>query len=175
MTATEILSAYDDSDFSHCWAVRPNFDGGWKQMNNAMASIRANDRGFSHLDHFCEAILSESPQQTVCSNSGWGAVLSAHLPMAHVIASAVFCLLLFGFSLPAMAQLDQGTITGTVQDSTGDVPNAEVTLTSADTAIIFNTRTDGSGVYVFSPIKIGNYRISASAPSFRTTMRRICT
>ena len=46
------------------------------------------------------------------------------------------------FALPlAVAQMDQGTITGVVRDNTGAViPNAAVTLTSIDTGFILQTR-----------------------------------
>jgi hypothetical protein len=70
------------------------------------------------------------------------------------------------------AQVDQGAITGTVQDSTAAVvPNANVKLTSIDTGLVLQTKSDGSGVYVFSPVKIGHYSISASAPGFATTLQ----
>jgi len=67
-------------------------------------------------------------------------------------------------------QADQGTITGVVQDSSGAVVNgAQVTLTSIDTGLVLETKTDHSGVYTFSPIKIGNYQVSATSPGFQTT------
>lgn len=66
-------------------------------------------------------------------------------------------------------QADQGTITGVVQDSTGAVlPNAQVTLTSTDTGLVLQTKTDKSGVYTFSPIKIGHYKVNATAAGFQT-------
>ncbi len=69
-----------------------------------------------------------------------------------------------------LGQVDQGTITGVVQDTSGAViPKASVTLTNLDQGWVLKTTTDGSGVYVFSPIKIGNYEVSASAPNFETT------
>lgn len=67
-------------------------------------------------------------------------------------------------------QLDQGTITGVVQDPSGAViANAAVTLTNVDEGQVLKTRSDGSGIYVFSPIRIGNYKITVSAPNFETT------
>ncbi len=71
---------------------------------------------------------------------------------------------------PAFSQADQGAITGTVQDSTGAVvPNAAVTVTSADTGLVLKSTTDSSGNFVFSPLKIGTYTVSASATGFSTT------
>ncbi len=67
-------------------------------------------------------------------------------------------------------QADQGTITGVVLDSTGAVlPNAQVTLTSVDTGLVLQMETDRSGSYTFSPIKIGNYKLTATAKGFQTT------
>jgi hypothetical protein len=68
------------------------------------------------------------------------------------------------------AQLDQGTITGVIQDQSGAVVgSASVTLTNVDTGLVLKTKADGSGIYVFSPVKIGNYQISASSSGFQTT------
>ena len=85
-------------------------------------------------------------------------------------------LILFALALllaPArllLGQTDQGTITGVVQDPSGAViGNANVTLTNVDEGQVLKSRTDGAGVYVFSPVKIGNYKVSASAPNFETT------
>ncbi len=69
--------------------------------------------------------------------------------------------------------LDQGAITGTVQDDTGAaIPGAVVKLQSPDTGFTLTTTADKSGVYVFSPIKIGNYTITASAPGFEQTRQQ---
>jgi hypothetical protein len=71
---------------------------------------------------------------------------------------------------PAFAQQDQGAVTGTITDPTGAaVPNASVTITNVDTGLVLNATTDASGNYTFSPIKIGNYKVSATAPGFSTT------
>jgi hypothetical protein len=70
----------------------------------------------------------------------------------------------------APAQVDQGTITGTVTDNTGAVvPNAHVTITNIDTGLALEVKSNGSGNYVFTPLKIGNYVVSASAAGFQTT------
>jgi hypothetical protein len=67
-------------------------------------------------------------------------------------------------------QLDQGTVTGVVQDSAGAViANAAVTLTNVDEGRVLKSTTDSSGVFTFSPVKIGNYKVSATAPNFETT------
>jgi hypothetical protein len=70
----------------------------------------------------------------------------------------------------AMAQVDQGAINGVVKDPSGAlIPGAQVTLTNTDTNFVLQSKTDGKGEYSFSPIKIGNYTVSATAPGFETT------
>ncbi len=83
-----------------------------------------------------------------------------------VLALAVF----FAPARLLLGQADQGTITGVVQDPSGAViGNANVTLTNVDEGQVLRTKTDGAGGFVFSPIKIGNYKISVGAPGFETT------
>jgi hypothetical protein len=78
--------------------------------------------------------------------------------------------LLFAPAGRVLAQADQGTITGVVQDPSGAViANAAVTLTNQDEGQVLKSKSDAAGVYVFSPIKIGNYNLSATAPNFETT------
>src|ERR1700733_7472852 len=77
------------------------------------------------------------------------------------------CMVLQG--VPCIAQMDQGTISGTVPDPSGAVvPDAKVTLTENDTALVLQSVANKGGVYVFSPVKIGNYTVTASAPGFST-------
>ncbi len=71
---------------------------------------------------------------------------------------------------PAWGQEDQGSMTGQVVDSTGAViPNASVTLTDTDTGLVLQTKSDRSGIYTFAPLKVGDYKVSATAPGFQTT------
>ncbi len=71
--------------------------------------------------------------------------------------------------MTVLAQIDQGTITGTVTDPSGAVvPNAQVTLTENDTGLVLKSVANKGGFYVFSPVKIGNYTVTASAAGFST-------
>ena len=109
----------------------------------------------------CPAITIKDVKSTIRRLSPPG--LFSHL--------RVFCLLLvIGAAQCAFAQTDQGAITGAVQDEAGaTIPNATVTLTSTDTGLTLVRKSDSSGVYVFSPIKIGRYSLSVTAPGFETT------
>ena len=86
------------------------------------------------------------------------------------ITLTILCLLL----LPcAFAQVDEGSITGLVQDPTGAViPNAKVTLLNKDQGLSVVTNTDNGGVYTFSPVRIGNYSVSATASGFSVTTQQ---
>ena len=88
------------------------------------------------------------------------------------VLQAVVCVCLLGAGVQAHGQADQGAITGLVQDTTGAViPNAQVTLTNTDTGLVLHVETDASGNYVFSPIKIGTYKVEAAAPGFGSTLQ----
>jgi Carboxypeptidase regulatory-like domain/TonB dependent receptor/TonB-dependent Receptor Plug Domain len=67
------------------------------------------------------------------------------------------------------AQVDTGSISGTVTDPSGAVVNgAKVTLTNEGTAATLSTTTGNDGGYKFSPVRIGNYKIDTSATGFKT-------
>jgi hypothetical protein len=58
----------------------------------------------------------------------------------------------------AFAQVDTGSITGTVTDSSGAVvPDADVTLLNTDQGLTLQTKSNSSGGYTFSPVRIGLY------------------
>ena len=76
-----------------------------------------------------------------------------------------------GLLLPrtVIAQVDMGSISGTVRDTSGAVlPGVNVTLSNVDTGVTSSTKTGSEGQYTFSPIKIGHYSVSATASGFRT-------
>jgi hypothetical protein len=76
-------------------------------------------------------------------------------------------------SRPAYAQVDEGAITGTVQDSSGAVvPDALVTLVNIDQGITLETKSSSSGGYTFSPVRIGNYEITVTAKGFSKTTQK---
>jgi hypothetical protein len=72
----------------------------------------------------------------------------------------------------AVAQVDTGTIQGTVRDSTGGVvPAAVVTLVNVDMGVSFQTKTNDVGNYQFPSIRIGNYTVVAEATGFAPVTR----
>src|SRR5580698_2767616 len=88
--------------------------------------------------------------------------------VGYVTLSALFLLLIQ--SQRVFGQADEGSISGLVQDPTGAVvPNAQVTLLNTDQGITPTTTTNGAGEYTFSPVRIGHYSVSVTAPGFSTT------
>jgi len=82
---------------------------------------------------------------------------------------AALCLLLVP-NRYAFGQVDEGSITGTVQDTTGAVvPGAQVTLLNTDQGITLQTKTNSSGGYTFSPVRSGHYSVAATAKGFAKT------
>ena len=87
----------------------------------------------------------------------------------NVLLAATISLLL---SRGAYAQVDQGSISGTITDPTGAVvPGATVTLVNEENSLKFMRTANGSGTYVFSPLKVGDYTLEAGGPGFRTSKR----
>jgi hypothetical protein len=97
------------------------------------------------------------------------AIRPARLRVANSLSSILGLSILLLFTTFAFGQADQGTITGVVKDSTGAaIPKAQVTLTNTDTNLVLETTSNGSGIFIFSPIKIGDYKLSATAQGFST-------
>ena len=89
--------------------------------------------------------------------------LRASLTMTAVL------LLLFLSAPPIHAQVDTGTILGTVTDASGAaISGAKVTLTNEGTSAALSTTTAPDGSYKFTPVKIGSYKLTTSFQGFQT-------
>jgi len=85
------------------------------------------------------------------------------------------CILLLS-TQHAFAQVDEGSISGTVQDSSGAVvANAQVTLLNTDQGITLEVKTNSTGAYTFSPVRIGHYTVSVTAQGFAKTTQENLT
>jgi hypothetical protein len=88
-----------------------------------------------------------------------------------VLAIAVGIMLLS--SSPVHAQVDTGTISGTVTDASGAViGGATVTLTNEGTSATLSTTVGSDGGYKFTPVRIGSYKLSATSQGFQTTEQK---
>ena len=87
-----------------------------------------------------------------------------------LVGFSVCLLLLFIVPGQSYAQVDTGTILGTVSDSTGArISGATVTLTNEGTNAALSTTTGDDGGYKFTPVRIGKYKIAVSQQGFQTT------
>jgi outer membrane receptor protein involved in Fe transport len=86
-----------------------------------------------------------------------------------VLALALTALL----SAPVHAQVDTGTISGTVKDEQGGVlPGATVAITHEAQALTLTTVTREDGTYIFTPIRTGAYVVEIEFPGFSKGVRR---
>src|SRR5262245_8440410 len=73
----------------------------------------------------------------------------------------------------ASAQVDTGSITGTVKDQSGAiVPGATVTITHEGQGLTLTGVTRADGTYIFTPIRTGAYRIDVELQGFKKEARR---
>ena len=85
-----------------------------------------------------------------------------------------FLLLLFAPAIPALAQLDTGTITGTVYDASGaSIPAAKISIRSFATNQTIEVKTSEQGIYVSPPLRPGEYTVTVSAEGFEGAAKRL--
>src|SRR5262245_46214857 len=75
-------------------------------------------------------------------------------------------------SIPLYGQAVNGTLLGTITDSTGAVvPAAQVTVVETNTGISRNVETNQSGHYVFALLEGGVYRVTVQRVGFQKATR----
>jgi hypothetical protein len=75
-------------------------------------------------------------------------------------------------TLAAQAQLNRGSLTGTLTDPTGGViPEARVTIRNSNTGATYETRTNAAGQYNMPNLPPGAYELTFEAPSFKKLVR----
>jgi hypothetical protein len=80
----------------------------------------------------------------------------------------VCALLLMSSSLAALGQAVSGTLLGTISDGTGaTVAGAKVTATQANTGVLHETVSNGSGNYTFPDLQPGTYTVTTEAAGFK--------
>ncbi len=78
---------------------------------------------------------------------------------------------LLAFPLMAVAQYDNGSLLGTIRDSTGaPIAGAQVTLKNIATGITSQVQTGAAGDYEFPTVRVGTYTVDASAPTFSNAL-----
>jgi len=83
----------------------------------------------------------------------------------------LFCLFLA--TLPAVAQSDRGTVTGTVSDTSGAViPGVSIVATNVETSARYETASTETGNYTLAQLPSGLYQLSAELPGFKKYVRQ---
>ncbi len=76
---------------------------------------------------------------------------------------------LFAIAVPLAAQVDHGSLNGTVTDPAGSrISGAKVTAESAATGFRWQTQTSASGAYQIPVLPVGAYKVGISKEGFRT-------
>lgn len=87
-----------------------------------------------------------------------------------VAITLAICTLILAGGRQAISQTDAGSINGVIEDAgNARVPGAKVTLTNIDTGLVLTQTSAEDGNYMFSPVRIGHYSVSVTAPGFTTT------
>ncbi|HEY2940952.1 MAG TPA: carboxypeptidase regulatory-like domain-containing protein [Vicinamibacteria bacterium] len=86
------------------------------------------------------------------------------------------CLLLAAslalLAVPTFAQKITASIRGTVTDPSGAViAGAKVTMTNEETGLTRSVSTNSSGIYSFTELPVGSYRIAIESPGFKSAVR----
>src|SRR6266851_4931566 len=89
------------------------------------------------------------------------------------VVLGVLGLLLLAKAPVMHAQIVNGTILGTVRDSSGGViPQVNVSAKSVETGAVRTALTDASGVYQILSVPAGDYEVEAAVKGFKTSVRK---
>jgi outer membrane receptor protein involved in Fe transport len=78
-----------------------------------------------------------------------------------------FAILIAGFARLARAQSTTGSISGTVEDSTGArLPNVAITARNVDTALVRSTTSGGGGLFTIPLLPVGTYEVGGELSGF---------
>src|SRR5881392_1643265 len=104
--------------------------------------------------------------------------ISMFTPVFYKKLAPIFAFITLGLVAPMkmLAQVDTGAISGTVKDTSGGViPGVKVTIANEDTGLSVSTTSGSAGEYVFSPVKIGRYSVSAETKGFQKVQQKNVT
>ena len=85
---------------------------------------------------------------------------------------SIACGMLLVGSVLAIAQLNRGTVTGTVTDSMGAViPGVTVSIRNVETNAAYKTGSTGVGQYTMPNLPVGSYELAFEAEGFKKLIR----
>src|SRR5215831_8116263 len=117
-------------------------------------------------------IRARAVARPLARTTGSALLFARALPLAVVLPLVLIATL--ALTVPVLgAQLLYGTITGSVNDSTGAVlPGVTVQATSTGTGVVKSAVTDERGTFVFSDLVPGLYDVSFELSGFKTVTQR---
>src|SRR5690348_18411055 len=88
-------------------------------------------------------------------------------------AIVLACLAICSGAGALYGQVVNGTILGTVRDTSGGViAMARVSATNVETGVMRTAVSDSTGAYQIVSVPAGNYDLEATNPGFKTSLRR---
>lgn len=107
-----------------------------------------------------------------CKQFFAGLARKRSLAVSAVGAALLLAVFTGSFSAPLRAQAVDGTLLGTVTDTTGAaVANVKVTLVETNTNVSRTAQTNESGNYIFPDLPPGTYRVTAEQTGFKRASR----
>jgi outer membrane receptor protein involved in Fe transport len=92
------------------------------------------------------------------------------ITQALTLTSIFGIFILLGLPQALLAQVDTGSLTGTVTDTTGArMPNVGIALKSLKTGVVTSVSTTSAGTYVFGALLPGTYSLKATNPGFEAS------
>ena len=113
------------------------------------------------------------PRQTAFLRQGF----RSRTRISSLVALPVFLILfaVIQFStLSVYGQTELGSITGTIQDTSGAaIPNCQVEIRNDQTSAVRNVATDENGSFSVPSLTVGPYTISATAAGFKRAVTKV--
>src|SRR6476469_578539 len=120
------------------------------------------------LPLFVRRSCQAHPAIPTCGKGGFG---MRSLARSALTAVAAVCLCVSATT--AFAQVDTGTVLGTIKDGSGAVVSgAKVTLTHEGQSFTLTRMSRPDGTYIFTPIRTGTYVLEVESPGFKKAVRR---
>src|SRR5215467_6572733 len=121
------------------------------------------------LENFGAANSGGNEMRFAISKETRLAILRTTRPTVFPVRFLAAALLTLTAAVSAFSQSDRGTIAGTVLDSSGAVVSgATVTATDSATNTVYNATTGPTGGYRLYDLRVSTYKVSVSAPGFKT-------
>ena len=89
----------------------------------------------------------------------------------RLLSMCLFVLVGMFWSFPLSAQVETATLSGRITDPQGSsVPKAQVQIVNIDTNVVSSTETNGEGIYVFTGMQPGRYRLLVLKDGFASVV-----